>query len=90
MTAYPYETHDYDVVVVGAGGAGLLNELDSRANAIFAQSAPVGLDGKQDMAMDNIDRLSSRLQALDQMAAENPKAAEAYLQALRERAVIAP
>ena len=23
MTAYPYETHDYDVVVVGAGGAGL-------------------------------------------------------------------
>ena len=23
MTAYPYEVHDYDVVVVGAGGAGL-------------------------------------------------------------------
>jgi succinate dehydrogenase / fumarate reductase flavoprotein subunit len=23
MTAYPYETHEYDVVVVGAGGAGL-------------------------------------------------------------------
>jgi succinate dehydrogenase / fumarate reductase, flavoprotein subunit len=23
MTSYPYETHDYDVVVVGAGGAGL-------------------------------------------------------------------
>ena len=23
MTAYPYETHDYDVVVVGAGGSGL-------------------------------------------------------------------
>ncbi len=23
MTAYPYETHDYDVVVIGAGGAGL-------------------------------------------------------------------
>jgi len=23
MAAYPYETHDYDVVVVGAGGAGL-------------------------------------------------------------------
>ena len=23
MTAYEYETHDYDVVVVGAGGAGL-------------------------------------------------------------------
>ena len=23
MTAYPYEMHDYDVVVVGAGGAGL-------------------------------------------------------------------
>jgi succinate dehydrogenase / fumarate reductase flavoprotein subunit len=23
MTAYPHETHDYDVVVVGAGGAGL-------------------------------------------------------------------
>jgi len=23
MTVYPYETHDYDVVVVGAGGAGL-------------------------------------------------------------------
>ncbi len=23
MTAYPYQTHDYDVVVVGAGGAGL-------------------------------------------------------------------
>ena len=23
MTTYPYETHDYDVVVVGAGGAGL-------------------------------------------------------------------
>ena len=23
MTAYPYETHAYDVVVVGAGGAGL-------------------------------------------------------------------
>jgi succinate dehydrogenase / fumarate reductase, flavoprotein subunit len=23
MNAYPYETHDYDVVVVGAGGAGL-------------------------------------------------------------------
>ncbi|MFZ5711069.1 MAG: succinate dehydrogenase flavoprotein subunit [Pseudomonadota bacterium] len=23
MTAYPYETHNYDVVVVGAGGAGL-------------------------------------------------------------------
>ena len=71
-------------IVSGAGGAGLLNELDSRANAIFAQSAPVGLDGKQDMAMDNIDRLSSRLRALDQMAAENPKAAEAYLQALRQ------
>ena len=35
-------------IVSGAGGAGLLNELDSRANAIFAQSAPVGLDGKQD------------------------------------------
>ena len=33
-------------IVSGAGGAGLLNELDSRANAIFAQSAPVGLDGK--------------------------------------------
>ena len=23
MAAYEYETHDYDVVVVGAGGAGL-------------------------------------------------------------------
>jgi succinate dehydrogenase / fumarate reductase, flavoprotein subunit len=23
MPAYPYEVHDYDVVVVGAGGAGL-------------------------------------------------------------------
>jgi succinate dehydrogenase / fumarate reductase flavoprotein subunit len=23
MTAYPYETHDYDVVVIGAGGSGL-------------------------------------------------------------------
>ena len=23
MTSYPYETHEYDVVVVGAGGAGL-------------------------------------------------------------------
>ena len=23
MTAYDYETHEYDVVVVGAGGAGL-------------------------------------------------------------------
>ena len=23
MTAYTYETHDYDVVVVGAGGSGL-------------------------------------------------------------------
>ena len=23
MLAYSYETHDYDVVVVGAGGAGL-------------------------------------------------------------------
>ena len=23
MSAYEYETHDYDVVVIGAGGAGL-------------------------------------------------------------------
>jgi hypothetical protein len=71
-------------IVSGAGGAAMLNELDSRANAIFAESAPVGLDGKKDLAMDNVDRMSSRLLALDQMAAENPKAAQAYMSVLRE------
>ena len=35
MTAYPYETHEYDVVVVGAGGAGLRATLGSMRRDVW-------------------------------------------------------
>jgi hypothetical protein len=71
-------------IVAGAGGASMLAELDANANRIFAQSAPVGIDGKRDKMMDSVDRIAASMQALDQMAGRDPVAAQAYMQALRE------
>jgi conjugal transfer mating pair stabilization protein TraG len=71
-------------IVAGAGGASMLGEMDANANRIFAETAPMGIDGKRDKIMDNVDRIAASMQALDQMAARDPVAAQAYMQALRQ------
>ena len=50
MAAYEYETHDFDVVVVGAGGAGLRATLGMAEQGLrtacvtkFSQRAPIRL-----------------------------------------------
>jgi conjugal transfer mating pair stabilization protein TraG len=69
-------------LVSAAGGAKLLNAVDAAAQAEFARTAPMGLDGKQDREMDRMDRQSAWLRALDRMAGESPEAAKAYMDVL--------
>ena len=40
MNAYPYEVHDYDVVVVGAGGAGLRATLGMAEQGLRTACVP--------------------------------------------------
>lgn len=71
-------------IIAGEGGARMLAEFDAASRAKFEESAPVGIDGLNDKAMDDVDRMAAGMYALDSMARGNDKAATALMRALKE------
>jgi len=70
------------VVRGAAARAGILDEVDRISDAKFMSTKPIGLDGRKDSQMDAMDRVSSALLAMEELAKSDPRAGQAFVEAL--------